>query len=94
MRTYGVGDAWTEACLLRAEEALEEARARAVRRALLQAARPPRRTPRVWLGSVLLAVGHRLLQPAAGDDEAPALVAATAARDASPARTANYPRGN
>jgi hypothetical protein len=37
------------------------ARAFTARRALLRDSRPPRRGVRVWLGSFLLAVGHRLL---------------------------------
>ena len=64
MRTYRVGDAWTEACLLKAQEALEEARASSARRACLREARPPRRPARVWLGWVLVTVGYRLLQSA------------------------------
>ena len=61
MRRYSTGDAWTDACLLKAEEALEEARARSARRALLRQL-CPRRTPRAWLGTLLLAIGHRLLE--------------------------------
>jgi len=49
VRRYSIGDAWTEACLLKAEEALEEARARSARRARLREDRPPRRPVRVWL---------------------------------------------
>ena len=66
MRTYRVGDPWTEAHLLRAEDQLAEARAYVARRALLRDARPPRRPARVWLGSVLLAAGQRLLRTAPG----------------------------
>jgi hypothetical protein len=66
MRTYGNGDPRVEAYLLRAEEIVAEARAFSARRALLRDARPPRRQARVWLGSVLLAVGHRLLRTAPG----------------------------
>ena len=66
MRTDRSGDLWTEACLLRVEEMLADARAFNAQRALLRDARSPRRTVRVWLGSVLLAVAHRLLQPAPG----------------------------
>ena len=80
MRTYGIGDPWTEACLLKAEAAMEDARAFAARRALLHETRPPRRTARVWLGSVLLAVGHRLLQ--------------SVPEPGATAGTANYPRRN
>jgi hypothetical protein len=62
MRTYRIGDLRTEAYLLKAEEAMAEARAFSARRALLRDARPPRRKARVWLGCLLLAVGHHLLQ--------------------------------
>ena len=65
MRTYGI-DPRTEAYLRRAEEVLAEARAFSTRRALLREARPPRRPARVWLGSILLAAGHRLLRAAPG----------------------------
>jgi hypothetical protein len=61
MRGY-VDDPWAQAYLIRAEERLADARARAARQALLRNARPPRRRAQVWLGSVLLAVGHRLLR--------------------------------
>jgi hypothetical protein len=63
MRTCRTNDAWTEAGLLRTEEMLAEARTLAARRALLRdpRPRPPRRRARVWLGSVLLAAGQRLL---------------------------------
>ena len=64
MRTYRIDDPRVEAYLLRAEVQLAEARAFSTRRALLRDARPPRRPARVWLGSVLLAVGHRLLRAA------------------------------
>src|SRR5262245_42868615 len=66
MRTYRIGDAWTEAHLLRTEEGLAEARAFSARRALLRDARPRRRHARVWLGSILLAAGHRLLRSVPG----------------------------
>jgi hypothetical protein len=104
MGQYWIGDAWTEACLLKAEEALEEARARSARRALLRDARPPRRTARVWLGSVLLALGHRLLRSVPGSeasarialthDRAPTLFASTAAPGPGPRPDGHYPRGN
>jgi len=61
MRMYGV-DPRTEACLLKAEEALAAARAFNARRAALRDRARPRRRARVWLGSVLLAAGHRLLR--------------------------------
>ena len=66
MRPHRSGDLWTEVGLLRTEEMLAEARAFSAQRALLRDARPPRRKARVWLGSVLLAVAHRLLQSAPG----------------------------
>jgi hypothetical protein len=49
---------------------LAEARALTAERARLREARPSRRTVRVWLGSVLLAVADRLLSapgPAASE---------------------------
>ena len=60
-RRRSTGDVWTDARLLQAEERVAEARAFAARRALLRDLRPPRRGARVWLGSLLLALGHRLL---------------------------------
>ena len=66
MRTDLIGDAWTQAYLLRAKERMEEARAFSARQALIRDARPPHRPARVWLGSLLLAVGQRLLRPAPG----------------------------
>ena len=66
MRTYRIGDSRTEAYLLRAEEQMAEARALAARRAALRDARPPRRPTRAWLGSILLAAGHRLIRTAPG----------------------------
>ena len=66
MRTYRIGDPRTEAYLLRAEERMAEARAFATRRALLRAVHEPRRPARIWLGSILLAVGHRLLRSVPG----------------------------
>jgi hypothetical protein len=55
-------DPHLQAHMMRAEEMLEEARAYAALQALLRESRAPRRRARVWLGSVLLAVGHRLLR--------------------------------
>ncbi len=60
MKRYLTGDVWADAKLLHAEERMAEARAFAARRALVRDSRPPRRGGRVWLGSFLLAVGHRL----------------------------------
>ena len=73
MKHYLTGDPWTEAKLLHAEELAAEARAYAARWALLREARPPRRCARVWLGTLLLAAGRRLLDSvpgAAGPDPA------------------------
>ena len=61
VKRHVTGDIWIDAKLLQAEERVAEARAFTARRAFLRAPRPPRRTMRVWLGSVLLAVGHRLV---------------------------------
>src|SRR5581483_8072312 len=55
MRRHWTGDVWVDASLLRGEELIAEARARAARRARLRDARPPRHGVRVWLGSALLA---------------------------------------
>src|SRR5262245_7649689 len=66
MRTYRSGDSWTDAHLVRAEERMAEACAFVARRALLREAWPPRRPARAWLGSILLAAGHRLLRTAPG----------------------------
>ena len=62
MRRFAVGDPWIESHLLRAEEVLAEARAFVAQRALLRDSHAPRRRARVWLGSVLLTVGHGLLR--------------------------------
>ena len=61
MKHYLTGDPWTEVKLLHAEELAAEARAYAARWALLREPRPPRRRARVWLGTLLLAAGRRLL---------------------------------
>ena len=68
MRTYRIRDPRVEAHLLRAEEIVAEARAFSARRAILRDAHPPRRPApvRAWLGSALLAVGHRLLRSVPG----------------------------
>jgi hypothetical protein len=66
MRPNGILDPQTEVYLLRAEEVLAGALASKARRALLRDSRPPRPRARVWLGSVLLAIGHRLLRGAPG----------------------------
>jgi hypothetical protein len=64
MKRRFAGDVWTDPKLLQAEMRVAEARAFTARRALLRDAPPPRRGVRVRLGSVLLAVGHRLLRSA------------------------------
>jgi hypothetical protein len=53
---------YIEAHMKRVEETLEEARAYVALQALLRDSRAPRRPARVWLGSALLAAGHRLLR--------------------------------
>jgi hypothetical protein len=67
MRRLQLDDPWVESMWLRSEERFAEARARAARRASLRDARPAaRRRARRWLGSLLLALAHRLLAPAPG----------------------------
>ena len=61
MRPRFTGDVWTDAKLLQAEELMVEAREFAACRALLPAIRPARRGVRMWIGTVLLAAGRRLL---------------------------------
>jgi hypothetical protein len=73
MKRRYTGDIWADAKLLHAEEVAEATRAHAARRAQLRDARPPRRAARVWLGTLLLRVGRRLLDSvpgAAGPDPA------------------------
>jgi len=65
------GDVWTDAHLLRVEERMAEARARAARRAVLGGSRPPRGALRARLGALLLAVGHRLLGSTPASSSAP-----------------------
>jgi len=63
MRQRLIDDPWAQQLLDRAEDRLAGARAFTTRHG---AARPPRRPPgaaRVWLGSLLIAMGHRLLGP-------------------------------
>jgi hypothetical protein len=63
MRPRPIDDAWAQQLLDRAEDRLAGARAFTTRHG---AARPPRRPPgaaRVWLGSLLIAMGHRVLGP-------------------------------
>jgi hypothetical protein len=61
MKRHFTGDVWADAKLLQAEERAAEARAFTAQRVLLRDSRPPRHSVRIWLGSFLLAVGHRLL---------------------------------
>ena len=55
-----------EGQLRHAREGLAEARAFTARRVLLHGPQPTCRGARTWLGSVLLAIGHRLLRSAPG----------------------------
>jgi hypothetical protein len=71
MREYRYGDLRDETYLLRTEELHVEARAFPARQALPHDTRPARDRARVWLGSILLAAGHRLLR-AAPEPAAPA----------------------
>ena len=66
MRPNGILDPQTEVYLLRAEGVLAGALASEARRALLRDSRPRRSRARVWLASVLIAIGHRLLRAAPG----------------------------
>jgi hypothetical protein len=61
VKRHYTGDVWADARLLRAEELVAEARARAARESLLRDALPPRPRVRAWLGGLLLAAGHRVL---------------------------------
>ena len=61
MTRHFTGDLWADAKLLQAEERASAARDFTARRALIRDSRPRRRGARIWLGSVLVAVGHRLL---------------------------------
>jgi hypothetical protein len=63
MRARPIDDAWAQQLLDRAEDRLAAARVFTARH---DAALPPRRPPgaaRVWLGSILIAMGLRLLRP-------------------------------
>jgi hypothetical protein len=62
-KRFSTGDVWVDAMLLQAEERMAKARARPARRAVLRSSRPPRPGVRVWVGSLLLAVGQRLCGP-------------------------------
>jgi len=62
MRWLLVHDPEAWALLKRAEERIAEDRAFLAPRPTRSASHTPRRRARVWLGSVLFAVGHRLLQ--------------------------------
>jgi hypothetical protein len=55
-----------EGQLRQAREGVAEARALRARGVLHHGPRPTSRGARVWLGSVLLAIGHRLLRSAPG----------------------------
>jgi hypothetical protein len=51
-----------EGHLLRVGEVRAPSRTVMARQAIFRDSRPPRRGARVWLGSILLAMGHRLLR--------------------------------
>jgi hypothetical protein len=59
-KRFLTGDVWADARLLQAAERMAKAHASTAQRALLRGSRPPRLRVRVWLGSFLRAVGHRL----------------------------------
>jgi hypothetical protein len=63
MRHFQTDDAGAGQLLMRAEERLAEARAFTTGRALLPDAPRQPRAARIWLGSVLIAVGNRLVRP-------------------------------
>ena len=63
MRHFQTDDAGAGQLLMRAEERLAEARAFNTGQALLPDAPRPLRAARTWLGSVLIAVGNRLVRP-------------------------------
>jgi hypothetical protein len=63
MRQRHVDDPWAQQLLNRAEELLAEARAFMAQQATGLECRRPLRAARVWLGSVLITLGRRLLQP-------------------------------
>jgi hypothetical protein len=62
MRHLQTDDPGVGQLLMRAEERLAEARAFTTRRVLLPDATRPPRAARIWLGSVLIAVGNRLVR--------------------------------
>jgi len=63
MRQRLIDDPWARQLLDRAEDRLSEARDFTIGRALVGPRRPPRGTARVWLGSLLISMGLRLLRP-------------------------------
>ena len=63
MRQLHIDDPGIEPLLMRAAERLAEARAFTTGRAVRRDAPRPRRAARIWLGSVLIAVGNRLVRP-------------------------------
>ena len=63
MRHLQTDDPGVGQLLMRAEERLAEARAFTTGRAFLPDAPRPPRAVRIWLGSVLIAVGNRLVRP-------------------------------
>ena len=63
MRQRHIDDPGIGPLLMRAEERLAEARAFTTGRAVLCDAPRPPRAARIWFGSVLIAVGNRLVRP-------------------------------
>jgi hypothetical protein len=63
MRHPQTDDAGIGQLLIRAEERLAEARAFTTGRAVLRDSPRPPRAARIWLGSVLIALGNRLARP-------------------------------
>jgi len=63
MRHRPIDDAWAQQLLDRAEDRLAGARAFTARQAAGGPSRRPPGATRVWLGNLLIATGHRLLEP-------------------------------
>src|SRR5262245_29067600 len=63
MRQRLIDDPWAQQLLDRAEDRLGLARAFTIRRAVVGPRRRPPRAGRAWLGSLLIAMGQRLLRP-------------------------------
>ena len=63
MRQRLIDDPWAQQLLDRAEDRLAGARAFSIRRAVVGPRRGLPGAGRVWLGSLLIATGQRLLRP-------------------------------